>query len=609
MKLNFLHLGVLAGIFSACSGDSGGGADPGLDSGGDANGGTSSTGATSSGGTIDIGGGGDNTCEPTTCEELGWACGYTIDPCGGEMLDCAEEGLECGPDEACVGGIDGPTECVAGGAGSCELCDAIPDCSKEPQETILEGRVVSPGRADDDTGNQVGVPNAIVYILRNDEVGDLPDIPTGIPEDGTACDRCEDQDLGPVLAGAVTDATGHWEIEGNIPVGVEFLLVVKAGKFRRAVTLTVPEGDGCATTSLPTTLPDSPTRLPRDMEDGLAVNIPHIAITTGSIDAIECVFSKMGIDDNEFANPGTDGNASARVHLYRGGGDDGGDPGGAVIDDDTPQDSELYSDAARMKSYDIVVADCEGGDWDSDFSQRDDWGINVLDYLNRGGRVFASHLSFSWLHENGTQPYRKADALTTGLAAAASWETNAVGINPNIDDGTGFISVGEPAASPRIDNFAEWMVNEGVTTAPDYQFDITDPRSQANSLGPATEQFVHCEGGDCQDEYARVQQFSFNTPYGAPDEAACGRLAYSGFHVNTNASSDAVFPGHCAGDLTDQEKVLLYMLFDLGACVGVDPPGPPPCVPVSCEEAGADCGFINDGCGNVADCGLCMPPK
>ena len=607
MNYRYWLLGVLAGVFSACSGDSGEDAPGGI--GGTA--GSSTAGTPATGGTtvIGLGGDGPGDCEPTSCEKLGWACGYTVDPCTHEMIDCADEGLACAADESCVGGIDSPTECVAGGAGSCEVCGAIPDCSSEPQQTRLEGRVVSPGRADDDTANQVGVPNAIVYILRNNAVDDLPAIPTGIPADGTSCDRCEDQDLGPVLAGAVTDATGHWEIEGNIPVGTEFLLVVKAGKFRRAVTLTVPDDGACATNSLPTTLPDSPTRLPRDMSDGLAVNIPHIAITTGSIDAIECVFSKMGLADAEFGNPGTDGSAAERIHLYRGGGDGDGDPGGAVIDTDTPQDSEFYSDSARMLGYDIVVADCEGGDWDSDFSQRDDWGANVLDYLNRGGRVFASHLSFSWLHENGDQAYSEADALTTGLAAAATWETDAVGINPSINDGTGFISVGETAASPRIDNFAEWMVSEGVTTAPDYQFDITDPRSQANSLGPSTEQFVHCDGQDCENEYARVQQFSFNTPYGAPDEAVCGRLAYSGFHVNTNASGDAVFPEHCGGDLTDQEKVLLYMLFDLGACVGVDPPGPPPCVPVSCEDAGASCGFTNDGCGNVLDCGACEPPK
>ena len=603
VKLRYWLLGVLAGVLSAC-GDSTAESDPGgLSSGGTDSGG-SSTGGQSTGGTINVGDGGDSNCEPTSCAELGWACGYTIDPCTGEMIDCADEGRACGPDEACVGGIDSPTECVAGGAGSCELCSAIPDCSDEPQETLLEGRVISPGRADDDTGNQVGVPNAIVYILRNNDVDDLPAISTGIPEDGESCDRCEDQDLGPVLAGAVTDATGHWEIEGNIPVGVELLLVVKAGKFRRATTITVPEDGACATNSLPETLPDTPTRLPRDMEDGLAVNIPRIAVSTGSLDAMECVFNKMGIADSEFANPGADGDAPERVHLYRGG--SMANPSGARVDDDTPHDSELYGDPARLLTYDMVVADCEGPGWDSSFNQRDANGANLIDYLNRGGRMFASHLSFTWLHDNGTAEYSEDDPYVTGLGPAATWVEEAI---TSLNDGTGVVSLDEPAASPRIENFAEWMVSEGVTTAPDYEFNIQEPRSQVESLGASTEQFVHCDGQDCVGDDARVQQFSFNTPYGAPDEAACGRVAYSGFHVSVGNAGNVVFPDHCGGDLTDQEKVLLYMLFDLGACVGIDPPGPPPCVPVTCEEAGADCGYINDGCGNVVDCGVCTPPK
>ncbi len=617
MRLHYLLLASLWAVSSACSSKSdggtlisGGGNGSGGASAGTPGGNAGNPSQSGSGGYIDFG---DAGCARTTCAKLGWACGYTVDVCGG-VINCADEGLACGANEVCVGGIDGPTQCVTGPDMTCELCGSVPDCTTAAQPTRLTGRVVTPGRNATDTANQVGVPNALVYILRSNAEADLPAIASGIPSGGESCDRCEEQDLGPLLAGAITDAAGNYTIEGNVPVGVDFLLVVKAGKFRRAEVIpALPVEKACQDSPLPSAVADgNPTRLPRAQTDGLAVNIPKIAISTGRIDAIECVFEKMGIAASEFGNFGAPG----RIDLYRGG--PAGAPEGASIDADTPADAALYGALDRLQSYDMVVSDCEGQSWDgrtpaNGFPERVASGDNVREYVNRGGRMFASHLSMSWIHENGTAAYSDADPIATGLAAAASWDINYLlnGINGNLNTtGTGVVSLvgARPNASPRIQSFADWLVSEAVTTSPGFQFTITDPRSLAASLGSDSEEFVYRTDGN-----GRVQQFSFDTPYAAPDGAACGRVAYSGFHVAaTNGGAQpfltSVFPVHCAGNLTNQEKVLLYMLFDLGACVG-DEPLPPPCVPTTCGESGSRrCGFAPDGCGNVLDCGPCRPP-
>jgi hypothetical protein len=620
MRVHYrLLLGGMLGVFGACSSESTPPAEIGNGgTGGDPGGGGGSGAVVGVGG--DIGTGGtfifpsvDAGCGTKTCAELGWACGYTVDLCD-HIIDCADEGLVCQPNEACRGGVDGPTECVPAGA-PCDLCLAIPDCSAQPQPTRLTGRVITSGRETDLTAaNQVGVPNAIVYILRT-TANDLPDVATGVPADGTSCDRCEDQDLGPVLLGTVTDASGHFVLEGNVPVGQEFLLVVKAGKFRRATTYTLPANAACTTTDMPTALPDNPTRLPRNMDDGIKVNLPRIAVSTGQIDAMECVFEKMGIDHAEFSNPGADGTATPRIHLYRGGPNSGSPPGaGARIDNDTPHASVLYNDLARIESYDMIVSDCEGQTWDLSFSERGSGadgtgGGNVREYVNRGGRMFASHLSFSWLYQNGATLYSEDDPIATGLGnAGRTWDLDYTDAENTQNSGTGVISVdttARPSASPRIQLFADWMESEGVTGPPDFDFDITDPRSMSMTLASLDEEFVYRSDGNL-----RVQQFSFNTPYGAPQEASCGRVAYSGFHVAATSGgltpfASSTFPAHCTGDLTAQEKVLLYMLFDLGACVGAEPPVVPECDPLSCGTN--DCGFIPDGCGNVLDCGPCRP--
>jgi hypothetical protein len=541
------------------------------------------------------------TCTPAaSCAALGWACGLAIDSCG-TVHDCSKEGRTCGPLAACVGGITGPTKCETTGGTTCPLCSAIPDCTGKPQVTKLSGRVITPGRTDTDTGNQVGVPNAFVYILRADDVAGLPAIATGIPTNGTACDRCSDQDLGQVLSGATTDATGAFTIQGDIPVGKEFLLIVKAGKFRRVVKQTLPAAAACTTTNLPPALPANPTRLPRSTTDGLAVNLPHIAVTTGEIDAMECVFEKMGIAHGEFSDPGATGTAAPRIHLYRGGPNTGNPPGsGARIDNATPHDSVIYGSLPRMQTYDMVVSDCEGATWDANFAQRDAQGGNVREFVNRGGRLFISHLGFSWLDGNGNTPYNKATPIATGLNQAGTWDTTTY-----LDTaGTGVISIGRPQASSRIQNFAAWAAREGIAMPPNYQFNIIDPRSMNTGIGTSSEEFVYRTGGN-----GRVQQFSFNTPYAAPLAAICGRVAYSGFHVSAGGGNTpyatAIFPNHCTGSLTPQEKVLLYMLFDLGACVG-NPPPPPSCVPVKCSSGA--CGVNADGCGGSINCGVCPPP-
>ncbi|HET7540670.1 MAG TPA: hypothetical protein VFK05_12385 [Polyangiaceae bacterium] len=577
----------------------------------------------SSGGVPDI-----NTpaeeCPTRTCAELGWECGYTVDKCN-HVLDCSKEGRSCSNSQVCIGGVDSPTKCVAGGGVACELCGAIPDCSNGAV-THLTGRVITPGRDDANTGNQVGVPNAIVYILQTNKLEDVPTITAGIPAGGNSCDRCEDQDFGRVLNGTVTDATGHFKLDEFIPIESEFILVVKAGRFRRATKVTLPRSAACQTTDLPTTLPDNPTRLPRSMSDGSAVNIPRIAVTTGQVDAIECVLSKMGIATNEFSNPANPvSSGPARINLYRGG--PKATPRGASLNAMTPHDSTLYGSAAQLESYDILVSDCEGTDWDEGGEERMQNGANVRHFVNRGGRMFASHLSFSWLNGNGTQAYAAGTATETGLDPAATWTSTL----DAAATGLGAISQMRPNTAPRIQNFVDWMINEQITSAPNYTFNINEPRSMSTGLGSNTEEFVYLQNGT-----KRTQQFSFNTPYGSPKDAVCGRVAYSGFHVAVASDggggsggapgaggsggsgggvqippigggtpfANAVFPEHCKGDLTKQEKVLLYMLFDLGACIGVIPP--PKCDPATCGSR--DCGMKPDGCGKLLDCGACSIP-
>jgi len=82
---------------------------------------------------------------------------------------------------------------------------------------------------------------------------------------------------------------------------------------------------------------------------------------------------------------------------------------------------------------------------------------------------------------------------------------------------------------------------------------------------------------------------TFNTPLDAPKDDMgvpqyCGRAVFSDFHVTANAlvagspSSAWTFPTACdtTKALTDQEKALAFMLFDLSSCVQSDQTNPIP---------------------------------
>ena len=84
--------------------------------------------------------------------------------------------------------------------------------------------------------------------------------------------------------------------------GHEFVLVVKAGRFRRAVPFTLPESAACNTTMLRRRAgqPDAPPPLDND---GVGTNIPRIAVSTDKRrDGVRA--RKMGLAHAEFGNPG-----------------------------------------------------------------------------------------------------------------------------------------------------------------------------------------------------------------------------------------------------------------------------------------------------------------
>ncbi|GAC1351100.1 MAG: hypothetical protein NVS3B20_00200 [Polyangiales bacterium] len=387
----------------------------------------------------------------------------------------------------------------------------------DPATTVLTGTVYAPTKINPDP-----LYNAIVYVPQG------PILPF---KEGVSCDKCGALDGTKALTSTLTAADGKFKLK-NVPGG-DVTLVIQLGRWRRVVT--VPGVKKCVETALPPDL----TRLPRNKSEG---NIPLTAIATGQIDPLECVLRKMGIDDTEFTLPWKDG----RIHMFK--------HNGADIGSDTPAGDILWSSVDRLKKYDLVVFPCEAQPLFKGAAAAQ----NVIDYTAIGGRVLATHFSYTWI-KNAPAPF----------PGTASWTDSSAFISSPL---TAQVDMTFPKGAA----MAQWLKNVGASSDLGV-ISITDPRIDVDAVNPPSQRWISAAADSSHS--ATLQHYTFNTPVDAKPEDQCGRVVFSDFHVAKSSFGGKNFPAECGSisPLTPQEKVIEFMLFDLASCVqnDKDPPKPP----------------------------------
>lgn len=425
--------------------------------------------------------------------------------CNGTALNGTETG---GPDASVGGNMD------YGFPGCTGLqCQVANKCGTK-DGTAISGVVNIPAGNLPLYGAKVYVPNSPVTTLTA----------------GASCDRCDNLLSGDPITTATTDTMGRFTL-ANVPSGDNIPIVVQAGKWRRQ--LTIPHIDDCSATSVdPTT-----TRLPRTQAEG---NIPLIALTTGGLDALECLLRKLGIADSEFSLPTGNG----RVHLYAGtGGSDryqASIAGGAAL----PNATTLWGTLDSLKKYDVVTLSCEGQQYPGTKSTAARQAM--LDYINLGGRVFASHYHNIWI-TGGPNP------LNTVLT---------YNDRPDIGSTTADVITTFTKGA----DFADWLVNVGASA----------PNARGKLMLSAAQNTVQSVNTNVARAWLTVpsqnniQYLSFDTPIGTAAAQQCGRMVLSDVHVSSGdvSSPTKPFPSGCTTtSLSPQEKALIFFLFDISNCL------------------------------------------
>jgi hypothetical protein len=428
---------------------------------------------------------------------------------------------DAGDDADAQGPIQPPCEGL-----QCKIVDCA---SKGLPSTTISGTVYAPN-------GTLPLYGVTVYVPLS-EPGPLPD--------GVTCGNCTASLPGGSLAQVLTDEAGHFTIR-DVPATQKVPLVITTGKWRRQIVL--PNVAACQDTALTT----ADTRLPKTKAEG---DIPRIAITTGSADALECLVRKLGIADSEFTTDAGTG----RVHLFNGNGANTfapGFPGGTGA---FPNATTLWGTTAKLSNYDVAVLSCESGQHAETKPQA---AMDALhEYAGLGGRVFLSHWHNIWV----------GGEINKASHGIASWESIGTWNFGAPQDQEATVATVDQTVEKGM-SFARWLKNVSASTTFG-QIPVDGTRYTLTSNDAAkSDRRVFLDPTLNAKHYVSVQDLQFTTPVEVPADQRCGKVVFSDMHVASGSKSQPTvpFPMDCStADLTPQEKALAFILFDISSCVGV----------------------------------------
>jgi hypothetical protein len=395
----------------------------------------------------------------------------------------------------------------------------------------VTGTVWAPGNAPGfvPAGHEIPVAGAMVYL------GLIK--PDPIPQ-RVECLACVEA---PPSA-QITDAKGNFTLH---PAPGTYWLVVQKAQFRleQEVVITGTQELGPELTTLPSV---------HDPDNGKW--IPHIALAAGDYDAMESILGKMGIGqvgpDGTFIPP----SAIGRFDVYSNG---GWDLDSVAVGSLT----QLVSDLDRMMNYHIIFIPCAGDE--NHPALRDQGNLrNIRDYVKAGGRLYVTDWSGEWMDNVFPEAIELKGRVDTPANAynrdTDRWVLTEFG---NADGSPSYSSPDAEAVDPDL---ASWL--DGQTGPTGWPIDPTAFFVEGNwdhIIGlHDVEIGVDDEGQPVVDKPRPYVVGSDGTAGGKKtltatfEPTGCGRVLYSTYHT-----TESVHVG-----LEPQERVLLYLLLEIGVC-------------------------------------------
>ncbi len=408
--------------------------------------------------------------------------------------------------------------------------------------TTITGKVLDPA-------GRNPLYNVVVYVP-NSPGGALDAIPLGLNASSCSCNALYS---GTPIATAVTGPDGTFTLP-NAPDGLDIPLVVQIGKWRKEIRM--PTVTQCGTTAA------GNISLPKNLNDGAYASLPNIAVSTGGADALECLLTRVGVDEAFFTGSPT----GPGVHVFQGAG------GYSTTNPASPSSpTSLWDSATDLQRFDVIMLSCEGSPTTGVTSAT---AALLAPYVSAGGRVFAEHYHYAFFVDP------TLGTAYTQFPNVAGWTNiGAFGNDaPYATDITGVIQPTLPNGNPFPEGVAlkQWLGNVGaLNTSGELVVPVAYARDDAlvTSANVATP-WVQTDPSVTP---AGTQYFSWDMPFGAPTNDAgvpqyCGRVVYTDMHVSGASSdylSNTVVPTGCVATnpLSPDEAAIEFILFDLSSCV------------------------------------------
>jgi hypothetical protein len=317
------------------------------------------------------------------------------------------------------------------------------------------------------------------------------------------------------------------------------------GRFRRQSTINVT---ACQANVAP---PGSVTLPGKSASND---DIPKIAVATGTRDQLDVVLTAMGLDSKVGFDcfEGRVKNSSLSTLMTP-----CGQRGNLTYVED------LLADETKLESYNLVFLSCVPGKFKSlTATQQMTITNNLKTWTQKGGRLFVTDNSYDYL----AQAFPMDVTFANGGDATVD--------NANVGVGGTTSAPASYAGKINDPTLAAWLAIVGAVTSGSTTLTLTgylNKWSVVASVPMSTVDVVDATNAEAYPSttsstpgaaatYPQSIKFDVNDAGGN----ACGRAIYTSYHT-LDATTSGVDPNIM---LSPQERILEYLMFEAGACVG-----------------------------------------